>query len=64
MRDISDLGLTICLELITNFSKTDISVSNAFFQSYYLSILQDIFFVLTNTFHKSGMFHSFMFLDC
>ncbi|KAI8607579.1 CRM1 C-terminal domain-containing protein [Chytriomyces sp. MP71] len=54
MRDISDLGLTICLDLINNFSKTDRTIMNAFFQSYYLSILQDIFFVLTNTFHKSG----------
>ncbi|KAJ3102309.1 Karyopherin transporter [Phlyctochytrium planicorne] len=55
MRDISDLGLTICLDLITNFSsKTDPSISNAFFQTYYLSVLQDIFFVLTSTFHKSG----------
>ncbi|KAJ3067940.1 Karyopherin transporter [Podochytrium sp. JEL0797] len=54
MRDICDLGLTICHELITNFSKTDPSICNAFFQTYYLNILQDIFFVLTNTFHKSG----------
>ncbi|KAJ3232034.1 Karyopherin transporter [Chytriomyces hyalinus] len=54
MRDISDLGLTICLDLINNFSKTDPSIANAFFQTFYLSILQDIFFVLTNTFHKSG----------
>ncbi|KAJ3220031.1 Karyopherin transporter [Dinochytrium kinnereticum] len=55
MRDICDLGLMICLDLITNFStKTDLSISNAFFQTYYLSILQDVFFVLTSTFHKSG----------
>ncbi|KAJ3332106.1 Karyopherin transporter [Blyttiomyces sp. JEL0837] len=54
MRDISDLGLTICLELIHNFAKSDPAICNAFFQTYYLSILQDIFFVLTNTFHKSG----------
>jgi exportin-1 len=54
MRDISDLGLTICLELITNFTRTDPAIMNSFFQTYYLSILQDIFFVLTNSFHKSG----------
>jgi exportin-1 len=54
MRDVSDLGLTICLNLMTNFSKTEATIANAFFQSYFLSILQDIFFVLTNTFHKSG----------
>ncbi|ORY37206.1 hypothetical protein BCR33DRAFT_758930 [Rhizoclosmatium globosum] len=54
MRDISDLGLTICLDLINNFAKCDRSISNSFFQTYYLNILQDIFFVLTNAFHKSG----------
>lgn len=27
---------------------------NAFFQQYFLNILQDIFFVLTDTDHKSG----------
>ncbi|KAJ3388329.1 Karyopherin transporter [Entophlyctis sp. JEL0112] len=54
MRDISDLGLQICLDLLNNFSKCDQSISNAFYQTYYLSILQDVFFVLTNTFHKSG----------
>ncbi|KAI8854398.1 CRM1 C terminal-domain-containing protein [Chytridium lagenaria] len=55
MRDIADLGLNICLDVIVNFStKTDPSIANAFFQTYYLSILQDVFFVLTSTFHKSG----------
>ncbi|KAI9334595.1 CRM1 C terminal-domain-containing protein [Obelidium mucronatum] len=54
MRDISDLGLTICHDLLNNFGKCDASIANAFYQTYYLNILQDIFFVLTNTFHKSG----------
>ncbi|KAJ3299754.1 Karyopherin transporter [Borealophlyctis nickersoniae] len=54
MRDISDMGLSIILELLNNVSKTDTSISNAFYQTYYISILQDIFFVLTNAFHKSG----------
>ncbi|RKO97956.1 hypothetical protein CXG81DRAFT_9513 [Caulochytrium protostelioides] len=54
MRDISDMGLSIVTEMLTNFSKTEPSVANAFFQTYYLSLLQDIFFVLTNPFHKSG----------
>ena len=30
------------------------AVSNAFFQQYFLSIVQDIFFVLTDADHKSG----------
>ncbi|TPX51840.1 hypothetical protein SeLEV6574_g00005 [Synchytrium endobioticum] len=55
MRDISDMGLSIMLALINNFSlKADPAVADAFFQTFYLSILQDIFFVLTNSFHKSG----------
>eukprot|EP00842_Homolaphlyctis_polyrhiza_P001757 jgi/Hompol1/2582/HPOL_001426-RA len=54
MRDIGDTGLTIVLELLTNFSKTDPHIANAFFQTYFMSILQDIFFVLTSTSHKSG----------
>ncbi|KAI8885318.1 nuclear export factor CRM1 [Backusella circina FSU 941] len=54
MRDIADIGLDICGELIDNVSRTDPKISGAFYQSYYLSILQDIFFVLTDRDHKSG----------
>lgn len=54
MRDIADLGLDICGELIDNISRADTAVAGAFYQSYYLSILQDIFFVLTDRDHKSG----------
>lgn len=45
----------MCLEVINNFATaTDPAVTNAFFQQYFLSILQDIFFVLTDADHKSG----------
>jgi exportin-1 len=54
MRDIADIGLNICEELIVNISQTDPTIAGAFYQSYYLSILQDIFFVLTDRDHKSG----------
>jgi len=55
MRDIAETGLNLCLEVINNFaSATDIAISNAFFQQYFLSIMQDIFFVLTDADHKSG----------
>ncbi|CAO3600764.1 unnamed protein product [Absidia cylindrospora] len=54
MRDIADTGLQICYELVDNFTRTDPSIAGAFYQSYYLSILQDIFFVLTDRDHKSG----------
>ena len=44
----------VCLEVINNFSTADPQVSNQFFQQYFLSIMQDVFFVLTDTDHKSG----------
>ncbi|CAA7265387.1 unnamed protein product [Cyclocybe aegerita] len=55
MRDISDTGLNLCLEVVNNFATAaDPAVTSAFFQQYFLSIMQDIFFVLTDTDHKSG----------
>lgn len=54
MRDIADTGLYLALEVIDNVLKTDQGVANAFFQTYYLSILQDSFYVLTDSDHKSG----------
>ena len=54
MRDIADTGLHICLELLNNIANTDPMIAGAFFQQYLLNILQDIFYVLTDTDHKSG----------
>ncbi|GAA5890592.1 hypothetical protein JCM6882_002973 [Rhodosporidiobolus microsporus] len=54
MRDIGDLGLTICVELIDNVVAAGPETSNGFFQAYYLALLQDMFFVLTDADHKSG----------
>lgn len=49
------LSIPVCLEVVNNFAAAaDPAVTNAFFQQYFLSILQDIFFVLTDTDHKSG----------
>ncbi|KAJ3257200.1 Karyopherin transporter [Boothiomyces macroporosus] len=53
MRDIGEVGLCICVDLIANFQKCDRNLSNQFFQDYYISLLQDIFFVLTSTSHKA-----------
>lgn len=39
---------------MNNFAGAEPAVANAFFQQYFLSIVQDIFFVLTDTDHKSG----------
>ena len=54
MRDIADTGLNICLELLNNIAATDPAIASAFFQQYLLNILQDIFYVLTDSDHKSG----------
>lgn len=45
----------MCNEVVNNFaSAADPAVINSFFQQYFLSIVQDTFFVLTDTDHKSG----------
>lgn len=54
MRDIADMGLNICLEVVNNFAAAEPQVANAFFQQFFISITQDIFFVLTDADHKSG----------
>jgi len=41
--------------MVDNFAKADPAVANAFFQQFYTALLQDLFFVLTDTDHKSGM---------
>ena len=58
MREIADTGLHICLELLNNISNQDSAVANAFYQQYYLNLLQDVFFVLTDTDHKSGKYYN------
>ncbi|KAF8520214.1 CRM1 C terminal-domain-containing protein [Hysterangium stoloniferum] len=54
MRDIADIGLYICLEVINNFAESDPAIANVFYQQYTLSLLQDILFVLSDSDHKSG----------
>lgn len=54
-RDVESAGLNMCLELITNIAeKTDVQTSNAFFQQFFVGILEDVFFVLTDPDHKAG----------
>lgn len=42
------------LEVTNNFAAAEQDIANSFFQQYFLSILQDILFVLTDADHKSG----------
>ena len=54
-RDVEGAGLNMCLELVTNIAeKTDVQTANAFFQQFFITILQDVFFVLTDPDHKAG----------
>ncbi|KAG0001063.1 Karyopherin transporter [Entomortierella chlamydospora] len=54
MRDIADMGLSICLDIINNFASSDPVIANQFYQAYFLNLLNDIFYVLTDNNHKSG----------
>jgi exportin-1 len=54
-RDVEAAGLNMCLELINNIAeKTDISTANTFFQRFFVNILQDVFFVVSDPDHKAG----------
>jgi len=53
-RNAADTGLNILTEMISKFSEYGGAVAVGFFQAYYVSILQEIFSVLTDTFHKPG----------
>ncbi|AEO61599.1 hypothetical protein MYCTH_2311912 [Thermothelomyces thermophilus ATCC 42464] len=54
-RDVETAGLNMCLELINNIAeKTDVRTCNAFFNQFFITILQDVFFVLTDQDHKAG----------
>lgn len=55
-------GLNMCLELMSNMAETDQDTCNAFFQNFYTTILQDVFFVLTDSDHKAGFKYQSMLL--
>jgi exportin-1 len=53
-REVEYAGLNMCLELIINVADAGSEISNGFFQQFFIPILQDVFFVLTDTDHKAG----------
>ncbi len=53
-RDVESAGLNMCIEMMDNMAETDPQTCNTFFQTFYTSILQDVFFVLTDSDHKAG----------
>jgi len=52
-RDISETGLDILHELLTNVSGTP-AVSQGFYQQFLLALISDVLAVLTDRLHKSG----------
>lgn len=54
-REVETTGLSMCIELMDNMAEhTDSQTSSMFFQQFYITILQDAFFVLTDSDHKAG----------
>ncbi|EHY60774.1 Exportin-1 [Exophiala dermatitidis] len=53
-REVENTGLSMCLELINNMAETDPQTSGIFFQQFYIPILQDVFYVVTDSDHKAG----------
>ena len=54
-REVENTGLAMCLELMNNMAETDAQTSSIFFRQFYVPILQDVLFVLTDSDHKAGM---------
>lgn len=52
-RNIADTGLEILHELLQNVGRTP-NVAQGFYQQYLLSLIQDVFAVMTDRLHKSG----------
>ncbi|KAE9406580.1 Crm1-F1 [Gymnopus androsaceus JB14] len=53
-RDLGDTGLHMCLEILDAFSSSSPQVAQAFYQQYFLTIVQEVFYVMTDSEHKSG----------
>lgn len=54
-REVENTGLCMCIELLDNMAETDQQTSSVFFREFFVTILQDVFFVLTDPDHKAGM---------
>lgn len=57
-REVENTGLSMCIELMDNMADSDPQTSSMFFQQFFVIILQDVFFVLTDSDHKAGRFKS------
>ncbi|KAJ5432445.1 Exportin-1 [Penicillium daleae] len=62
-REVENTGLTMCFELMNNMAEADVQTSSIFFRQFYIPILQDVFFVLTDSDHKAGFKSQAMLLS-
>ncbi|KAK5943951.1 Karyopherin transporter [Knufia obscura] len=62
-REVENTGLAMCLELINNMAEVDQQTAAMFFQQFYIPILQDVFYVVTDSDHKSGFKSQCMLLS-
>ena len=53
-REVESTGLNMCIELMDNMAEQDPQVSGQFFRQFFIPIMQDVFFVLTDSDHKAG----------
>lgn len=53
-REVENAGLSMCIELMDNMVEAPLETSNVFFQQFFIPIMQDVFFVLTDSDHKAG----------
>lgn len=51
-RNVAETGLNLLKDLLQQFSMSQFATQ--FYQTYYLTLLQEIFAVMTDTFHKPG----------
>ncbi len=64
-REVENTGLSMCNELMDNMAEvSDRATSGLFFQQFFVPILQDVFFVLTDPDHKSGKAPGLPSSDC
>ncbi|KAJ2080331.1 Karyopherin transporter [Coemansia sp. RSA 988] len=61
-RDVADVALGITQEMINNFNVCDRSISNAFFQAYFIEMLNEVIVVLADNEHKSSFRPQYMLL--
>lgn len=51
-RNVAETGLALLMDLLTSFAASE--HCNAFFATYFLSLTQEVFAVMTDSFHKPG----------